>query len=98
MSDDTPPSIDMPIMFQLVRNNDALRAENERLREALTALVRRLDEIADDPDFKTMQTVFHTHGFKYGGPSWAEPLKAAHEALSPALDGDRGCEPTRSEK
>ena len=38
MSDDTPPSIDMPIMFQLVRNNDALRAENGRLREALTMI------------------------------------------------------------
>ena len=44
MSDDTPPSIDMPIMFQLVRNNDALRAENERLREALEWYAAESDE------------------------------------------------------
>jgi hypothetical protein len=64
---------------------DALRAENERLREALKALVQRIGEIANDPDFKTMQTVYCTHGFRYGGPSWAEPLKAAQAVLSEAI-------------
>ena len=62
----------------------ALRAHVAKLEAALGGLVQRIDEIGNDPDFKTMQTVFYTHGFKYGGPSWAEALEEARAALKDA--------------
>ena len=73
---------DQSIEAAAVKEALALRARNAKLEAALMGLVLRIDEIANDPDFRTMQSVFFTHGFRYGGPSWAGPLKDAHDVLA----------------
>jgi len=63
---------------------DDLRAENARLREALAALVNRLDEIHADPAYKSVWTVHQIHVGPYRGPTYVEALARAHEALDEA--------------
>jgi|HubBroStandDraft_6_1064221.scaffolds.fasta_scaffold7376516_1 hypothetical protein len=53
----------------------------DRVRTALQGLVDRLDEIAADPDFKTMATLYYTHLGDYRGPTWVDALKEAKSAL-----------------
>jgi hypothetical protein len=55
---------------------------SDRVREALQRLVDRLDQIADDPDFKTMATLYYTHLGDCRGPNWADALKEARAALA----------------
>jgi hypothetical protein len=62
-------------------------SENGRLRRALRGLVDKLDEIAADPEFKTVWALSHSHshshshGLAYHGPNWVEALAAARTAL-----------------
>ena len=61
---------------------DALvEAETARLRAALEGLVNRLDEIAADPDFRSVWTLHYVHGGDYRGPTWVEALARARAAL-----------------
>jgi hypothetical protein len=60
---------------------DDLR-EDGQLRRALRGLVDKLDEIAADPEFKTVWALSHSHGLSYHGPTWVEALAAARAALS----------------
>jgi hypothetical protein len=53
-----------------------------RLRRALSRLVDKLDEIAADPEFKTVWALSHSHGLVYHGPTWVEALAAARAALA----------------
>jgi hypothetical protein len=52
------------------------------LNEALEGLVNRLDEIAADPEFKSVWTLHHVHGGDYRGPTWVDALAKARAALN----------------
>ena len=54
-----------------------------RMREALTALVAKIEAIEADPSFNGLFTLGFAHGAKYTGPDWEAELKAARAALAP---------------
>jgi hypothetical protein len=56
--------------------------EVSELRDALAALVTKLDEIGADPDYKAVWALAHVHGFQYRGPNYAEALERARAVLA----------------
>ena len=54
----------------------------ERLREALQALVEKLDEIAADRGFQSIFTLYAVHGGDYRGPNWLDALSRARAVLA----------------
>lgn len=51
-------------------------------REALEALVKRLDEVHADPQYRGVWQMHMIHGGRYSGLTYTAELKAAHEALT----------------
>jgi hypothetical protein len=56
------------------------------VREALQALVAKLEEIGRSPDLASVFAMYENHGLRYQGPNWVEELRRAKAAL--AEDGE----------
>lgn len=52
------------------------------VREAAKALVRQLDIVHEDPQYKAAWMLYHCHGFNYDGPTYKMELDALKDALS----------------
>ena len=66
-------------------SDDLLNAAIARLREmreALEGLVDRLDQIHDDPAYRSVWTSYMIHGGRYDGPTYVDALARAREALN----------------
>ena len=63
---------------------DALRARVAKLEAALSGIVHRLDEIHEDPAFRSVWTVHQIHVGPYQGPTYVDALAAARAALKDA--------------
>jgi hypothetical protein len=62
----------------------ALIAEREaagKVREALWALIDKLDALEASPEYNGVWNSYRVHGGRYTGPNYAEELKAARQAL-----------------
>ncbi len=57
-------------------------------REALSALLDRLDEVEGDPSWRAVWSMAWAHGVRYTGPSWKEPYLAARGLLAKSTTGD----------
>jgi hypothetical protein len=57
------------------------------VREALSALVAKLEQIHRSPDFVGVFAMYQNHGLRYQGPNWAEELGRAKAALAKADEG-----------
>jgi hypothetical protein len=55
--------------------------EPTQLRDALQSLVDRLDQIHDDPAFKSVRTVNQANVGPYTGPTYVEALDQARAVL-----------------
>jgi hypothetical protein len=55
-----------------------------RSMRAFVALVTKLEQIGDDPEFRHVFTLSTIHGHPYGGPTWAAELSEAQECLREA--------------
>ena len=53
------------------------------VRDALAALINRLDEIHDDPAYKALAS-YMIHGGRYHGPTYVAELARARAALNPS--------------
>ena len=62
----------------------ALRARVAKLEAALSGLVCRLDQIHDDPAYKSVWTVHQLHVGPYQGPTYVDALAVARAALEGA--------------
>ena len=67
-----------------------LRARVAKLETALSGLVYRLDEIHEDPAFKSVWTVHQLHVGPYRGPTYVDALAAARAALKDAQAAEKG--------
>jgi polyhydroxyalkanoate synthesis regulator phasin len=59
----------------------ASQAEVERLKEALTKLVQKLDIVHADSRYEGVWTIAYLHGQSYTGPTYTDELAAARAAL-----------------
>lgn len=55
---------------------------NDEVREALAALVKRLDEIHADPAYKSVWVINQLHAGSYTGPTYVDALVRAREVLA----------------
>jgi hypothetical protein len=62
----------------------ALRARAAKLEAALAGLVNRLDEIHEDPAYKSVWTLHQIHVGPYRGPTYVDAMAAARAALKDA--------------
>jgi hypothetical protein len=63
---------------------EGLRAQNAELVAALEGLVNRLDEIHDDPAYRSVWTISQMHIGPYRGPTYVDALDNARAALAAA--------------
>lgn len=56
-------------------------------REALEALVKKIDETVNSPEFEGIFTFAHAHGVVYRGPQFGEELEDAREVLAQEATG-----------
>jgi hypothetical protein len=61
-----------------------LHAQNAELVAALKGLVNRLDEIHDDPGYRSVWTTSQMHIGPYRGPTYVDALDNARAALAAA--------------
>jgi len=59
----------------------ATHKAQDRLRATLDRLVKRLDEIHDNPAYKSVWTINQLHCGEYKGPTYTDELDAARRAL-----------------
>lgn len=57
---------------------------NHELFDALKALVEKLEEIHDNPNYQGVWSMAHAHGHKYNGPTYEEELKKAKKLVEEA--------------
>jgi hypothetical protein len=53
-----------------------------RLHSALDRLVKKLDEVAGDPNYRAIFALAAVRGVTYHGPQYGEELAAAKDALA----------------
>lgn len=58
------------------------QSESRRLREALEALVKKLDEVDASASLKSVFLLAHIHGLDYTGPKYDQEVIAARAALA----------------
>ena len=63
----------------------AERARAEGLETAATALVRKMDEVDNSPEYMGVWGLFWTHGYEYEGPKYETELNAMKATLWPEL-------------
>jgi hypothetical protein len=51
------------------------------VRDACAALVKKLDEVHDDLNYKAVWYLYNAHGGTYRGPTYYDELNRAREAL-----------------
>ena len=66
------------------RNPEEALTRLASVRDALAALVSRLDEVHAHPAYKSVWTLHMIHGGRYDGPTYVEELARAREALEPS--------------
>lgn len=64
------------------RVRDEWCAEYVKVRDALKGLIDRLDEIHEDPAYKSVWTVHQIHVGPYRGPTYVDAVARAREALA----------------
>lgn len=52
-----------------------------KLRAALRALVEKLDEVHNSPEYMSVWTIWHAHCGDYEGPTYVEEFEAAKNVL-----------------
>ncbi|HEY6339319.1 MAG TPA: hypothetical protein VIW68_12570 [Candidatus Sulfotelmatobacter sp.] len=60
---------------------EAKDAEVKKLREALSELCTKLEEIEKHPSYLGIFSLAHCHGILYSGPNWKDSLERARAAL-----------------
>jgi len=54
---------------------------NDSLLNAFTSLVKKLEEIDGSEENRSVWIYYTTHGMRYAGPTYADELKVAQNAL-----------------
>ena len=71
-----------PSDYELVEQGYDPPRPVDEVRAALQGLVDKLDEIHEDPRYKSVWTSYMIHGGRYHGPTYVEELARARAALS----------------
>lgn len=58
----------------------------DAMREALEALVKKIEAIHDNADYQVVWTVYAFHGGRYEGPTYTTELQQARTALAAAKE------------
>lgn len=66
---------------QVMRERDEARAEVERLRGTLKALVERIKEVGEHPEYRAVWECAHLHRGPYRGPQYESEMNKARAAL-----------------
>lgn len=63
---------------------------NTKLREAGTALCKKLTAISSDPQYQGVWKLAFSHGLRYyTGPNWAEELNALEKLIATGKEGKK---------